>query len=109
VLTSSTLVLLMIGMLFLLGMLTFIAGILTLTFRAASNDVKSLAVQTGRLAQKGMAEEVVGLVSNTTDLVGAMDQLVRTTRGIGIFLTILGLVLMAGACWLAIEVYKMQL
>ena len=58
-------------------------------FRTSSSEVKALATQTARLAQKGIAEEVAGLVGNASTLVDAMDQLVRTTRGIGIFLTVL--------------------
>ena len=103
------LVIAIIALLFLLGMVTFITGVLILALRSGSSEVKTLAAQSVRLGQKGLAEEVVGLVGNATDLVGAVDQLVRTTRGIGIFLTILGLILMVGACWLAIQFYKMQL
>jgi hypothetical protein len=97
-----------VGLLFLLGLLTFIAGVLILVFRTSSSEVKALATQTARLAQKGLAEEVAGLVGNATTLVDAMDQLVRTTRGIGIFLTVLGLLMMGIACWLAIQIYQIR-
>jgi hypothetical protein len=107
-LTPLVLVMSFVGLLFLLGFLTFIAGILILVFRTSSSEVKALATQTARLAQKGIAEEVAGLVGNASTLVDAMDQLVRTTRGIGIFLTVLGLLMMGVACWLAIQVYQIQ-
>jgi hypothetical protein len=97
-----------IGMLFLLGMITFIVGVLILAFRASSSDVKALAAQTARLAQKGLAEEVAGLVGNATSLVDAMDQLVRTTRGVGIFLAAIGMLMMGVACWLAIQIYQIK-
>ncbi len=104
---SHSLIVLIVAMLFLLGMATFIAGVLILTLRAANGDVKALAVQTTQLVQKGPAEEMVGLIGNATDLLDAMNQLVLTTRGIGIFLTIMGLGIMAFACYLAIQVYRM--
>jgi hypothetical protein len=107
-LTPLMLVMSFVGLLFLLGFLTFIAGILILVFRTSSSEVKALATQTARLAQKGLAEEVAGLVGNATTLVDAMDQLVRTTRGIGIFLTVLGLLMMGIACWLAIQIYQIR-
>jgi len=107
-LTPNNLVLLIVAMLFLLGMATFITGVLTLALRASSSDVKTLAAQTARLAQKGMAEEVVGLVGNASELMDAMNQLVRTTRGVGMFLTILGLAIMGFAGWLAVQIYRMQ-
>jgi hypothetical protein len=107
-LTPLMLVMSFVGLLFLLGFLTFIAGILILVFRTSGSEVKALATQTARLAQKGISEEVAGLVGNASTLVDAMDQLVRTTRGIGIFLTVLGLIMMGVACWLAIQVYQIQ-
>lgn len=104
-----TIVMLGIGLLFVIGMVTFIAGVLVLTLRSASSDVKNLASQTARLAQKGMVDEMSGLVGNASTLVDAMNQLVRTTRGIGIFLSILGMVLMGFACYVALQVYEMNL
>jgi hypothetical protein len=110
VLTPYNLVVFIVGVLFLVGLGTFIAGILTMTLRApSSSDVKNLVKQTAQLAQKGIAEDVAGLVGNASQLLDAMDQLVRTTRGVGMFLMILGMIIMAFACWIAIQVYKMQL
>jgi formate hydrogenlyase subunit 3/multisubunit Na+/H+ antiporter MnhD subunit len=107
-LTPFNLAVFIIGMLFILGMITFAAGVLIIVFRTSSTDVKSLAAQTARLAQKGLAEEVSGLVGNASDLVDAMNQLVRTTRGVGIFLMVIGMAMMGLACWLAIQVYQIN-
>jgi len=108
-LNPYTIVLLVIAALFVIGLVTFIAGVLVLTLRSASGDIKNLASQTARLAQKGLVDEMSGLVGNATTLVDAMTQLVRTTRGIGIFLSILGMVLMGFACYLALQVYMSNL
>jgi hypothetical protein len=107
-LTPFNLAVLIIGLLFLLGMITFAAGVLILAFRTSSTDVKTLAAQTARLAQKGIAEEVAGLVGNASDLVDAMNQLVKTNRGVGIFLTAMGMLMMGLACWLAIQIYEIN-
>ncbi|MCC6956301.1 MAG: hypothetical protein IT316_05860 [Anaerolineales bacterium] len=106
--TPFNLAVFVIGMLFLLGMITFLAGIFILAFRASSSDVKTIAAQTARLVQKGLAEEVAGLVGNASNLVDAMNQLVRTSRGIGIFLAVIGMLMMGVACWLAIQVYEIS-
>ena len=90
--------------LFGLGMLTFIAGILVLAFRTNNKDLKTLAIQTTRLAQKGIAEDVAGLVGNASVLLDATNQLVRTTTGVGIFLTLLGIILMGVASWIALQI-----
>lgn len=107
-LNSYNLVLLIVALFFFMGMVTFISGILIIVFRASSGDIKSLAIQTARLAQKGVTEDIAGLVGNASDLIESMNQLVRTTRGVGLFLTFLGLAMMAGASWIAITYLEMQ-
>lgn len=91
--------------LFVLGFITSISGILILTVRAAGKEVRTLANQTTRLAQKGLAEEVAGLVGNASALLEAVNKLVRTTAGVGVFLTVLGLLLMVSASVLALKIY----
>jgi hypothetical protein len=94
---------------FVMGFATFLAGILILIFRASGKEVKALAAQTARLTQKGLAEELSGLVGNANSLVESLNQLIRTSAGIGVFLTVLGVLLMAASCWLAYNVYQMSL
>lgn len=108
-LTSYSLIIYLDAMLFLLGMVAFIAGLLILALRAASPDIKTLAVQTARLAQKGLAEDVAGLVGNASNLLDSMNQLVRTTRGVGIFLALLGMCLMGLACYFALQIFRAPL
>ena len=86
--------LVMAVMMFLVGLGTFITGIFILIARAWGRDVRTLTAQTVRLAQKGLAENVVGLVGNASSLLSAVNELVRTATGIGVFLTIMGLTLM---------------
>jgi hypothetical protein len=99
------LLLIMALILFGLGLLTSITGIIILATRAAGRDLRTLATQTTRLAQKGIAEDVAGLVGNASALLDAINKMVRTTAGVGVFLTIFGLVLMGLACWLALQIY----
>jgi hypothetical protein len=99
------LLLAMVIILFTLGMASTITGIIILTTRAAGKDFHTLAAQTTRLAQKGLAEEVAGLVGNATSLLDAMNQLIRTAAGVGVFLTFFGLVLMGSAAFLALKIY----
>lgn len=96
---------LMATILFVLGILSSIIGIIILTTRATGRDVRTLATQTTRLAQKGLAEDVAGLVGNASALLDAINKLVRTTAGVGVFLTIFGLILMIAASWIALKIY----
>lgn len=99
------LLLIMAVLLFGLGVITSITGVIILATRGAGRDIRTLANQTTQLAQKGLAEDVAGLVGNASALLEAMNKLVRTTAGVGVFLTLFGLVLMALATWLALQIY----
>jgi hypothetical protein len=92
-------------LIFTLGICSTITGVVILAARAAGREVQTLAAQATRLAQKGMAEDVAGLVGNASSLLDAVNQLIRTTAGVGVFLTIFGLLLMIAACLLALKIY----
>jgi len=103
-LSISDLKLLMVIGLFILGAITLLIGILLLITRSAGKEVRALATQTARLAKKGIAEDVAGLVGNASNLLSATNELVRTSAGIGVFLAILGFLLMAVATWLVLKI-----
>jgi uncharacterized protein YoxC len=103
--TPHDLLFLIIFTLFGLGGVSTILGIIVLTTRAVGSDVQTLAVQTSRLAQKGLAEDVAGLVGNASSLLEGINQLVKNTAGVGAFLTILGLLLMTAAGLLTLKIY----
>jgi hypothetical protein len=92
---------------FVLGLLTFITGILILLFRPSNQDVKTLIAQTATLAQKGIAEDIAGLVGHTSSLLESLNQLVRTTSGVGVLLIVLGLLIMVGSSYLALQLSMM--
>ncbi len=96
--------LLMVVGLFVLGVITLLVGILLLVTRSAGKEVRTLATQTAKLARKGIAEDVAGLVGNASNLLSATNELVRTSAGIGVFLAVLGFLLMAGAIWLVLQI-----
>lgn len=96
----------MVVILFILGMASTITGIVILVTRVTGRDLNTLATQTTRLAQKGLAEEVAGLVGNATSLLDALNQLIRTASGVGVFLTVFGVLVMGGATWLALQIYR---
>ena len=95
---------LMLSVMFFLGGISFLAGVIILILNASGKEVKALSNQAARLVQKGMAESVAGLVGNLANLLDSMDQLVRTARGIGVFLMVCGALVMLGAAWLSISV-----
>jgi len=95
---------LMAIVLFLMGLIFTFIGILILTVRVSGKDVRALALQTTRLAQKGLAEDIAGLVGNASSLLTALNDMARTTAGIGVFITLIGLILMVSASVLALKI-----
>jgi hypothetical protein len=79
---------------FLLGSITFLLGLAILMYGAWGKDLRTIAEQTTKLAQKGIAEEISGLVGNASTLMTTLNDLMRTSNGIGFYLTIIGALLM---------------
>ncbi len=94
----------MAGILLVLGVLLMVTGVIVLLTRAMGGDIKKIASQTAQLAQKGVAEEVAGLVGNASTLMESLTDLVKTAAGIGTFLVIVGILLIAAAFGLAIQI-----
>jgi hypothetical protein len=56
------------------------------------------------LGQKGIAEEVTGLVTSASELVASLNQLVKTANGVGVFLMILGIAMMGSGYWIILQI-----
>jgi uncharacterized membrane protein len=85
---------------FVLGFLLILIGALVMVTRSYSREVRTLAAHTARLGQKGIAQDVTGLVNSATELVASINGLVKTASGIGLFLITLGIAMMAAAYWI---------
>lgn len=103
--TPHDLIYIIIFSLFGLGLLSTILGISVLVTRAIGKDVQTLTKQTSRLAQKGLSEDIAGLVGNASSLLDAINQLVKNTAGVGVFLTLLGLLFICTAGILTLKIY----
>lgn len=78
--------------LFIIGIFSIASGIFVLVAKIAGGDLRTIARQTTALAQKGLTEEISGLVGNATALIAAINDLVKTASGIGVFLIMVGIV-----------------
>jgi TRAP-type uncharacterized transport system fused permease subunit len=94
--------------LFFMGLGTFLIGIFMLAMRSTDQELKTIVNQTAQLAQKGIAEDVAGLVGNASNLLDAMNQLIRTNAGIGVYVTIIGLIIIGVASWLGFQIFMSQ-
>jgi hypothetical protein len=79
-------------------------GVYTLIGKLMGKELRTIADQTAKLAQKGITEEISGLVGNARTLIEALNSMVKTTAGIGILLLILGVILLAAAYGLVLQI-----
>ena len=103
-LTVDDLLLTISAVLFLLGIVTIGAGVVILVTKVMGGDIKLITDQASALTQKGITEDVTGLVGNASKLIDSLNDLVRTASGVGIFLVIIGFVLMMTAYYLLIQI-----
>jgi len=103
-LTVNDLLLSISAVLFLLGIVGIGCGVVILVTKVMGGDIKLITAQASDLAKKGIAEDVTGLVGNASKLVDSLNDLVRTASGVGIFLVIVGFVLMMTAYYLLIQI-----
>lgn len=92
------------GVALALGVLMWLIGVIILVSRVLGGEVKRIAEQTARLAQKGITEEIAGLIGNASTLIESLNQLVRTAAGIGVFLIIAGILMIAVSFGLALQI-----
>lgn len=102
--TVNDFLLSMAAALLVVGVIILGVGVYVLVSKMLGNDLKTIASQTAKLAQKGIAEDISGLVGNARTLVEVLNDMVKTTAGIGIFLILLSVVLMGAAYMLVIQI-----
>ena len=93
------------GIALLVAGLVFLGiGAFVLVKKLLGKDLQNISDQTTKLAQKGLTEDITGLVGNARSLIDALNDLVKTTAGVGILLLMLGLVLLGGAYALVLQI-----
>ena len=86
-----------------MGLVSLLGGIVILVTRVIGKDIQTIADQTVKLAQKGIADDVSGLVGNASALIESLNQLVRSVAGVGVFMILLSFALLAAAYGLVIQ------
>jgi hypothetical protein len=87
----------MATVLFLLGLLVLAISIFILTRQAVNREVRTIAQQTTKLAEKGITDNIAGLVGNASALINALHDLSKSNTGIGVFLVFLAIALLSTA------------
>ncbi len=86
------------------GVVILGVGIYTLIGKLMGKELTTIANQTAKLAEKGITDEISGLVGNARTLIEVLNNMVKTTAGIGIFLVLIGFSLFGGAYALVLQI-----
>jgi hypothetical protein len=93
------------GIALLVAGLVFLGiGAYVLVKKLLGKDLQNISEQTTKLAQKGLTDDITGLVGNARSLIEALNDLVKTTAGVGILLLMLGVALLSGAYVLVLQI-----
>lgn len=80
-----------------LGFLSFLTGFIVLLTRVLGKGITKIASETQKVVQKGITEEIASIIGNASVLLDSLNQMVTTAAGIGVFLMVLGVLIMIGA------------
>ena len=98
----ATVEVIMAGVLFFVGIVMIVAGLLIILAKEYQDTMKLLSTQTPKLAGKALTDQTVAAaLDGTTRLLDAVKGLIQTAVGVGAFLCLLGVVICGLAFWMA--------
>ena len=98
----ATVEVVMAGILFAVGILMTIAGLMIILTREYQETMKLLSAQTPKLAGKAATDAtVLAAIEGTTRLLDAVKGLIQTAVGVGAFLCLFGVAVCGLAFWMA--------
>lgn len=87
--------------LFLLGLCSCIVGLFTILSRQYRQALKSISSQSAKASSKALTDAgLTPLIEAMSGLIDSLNQLVRTSAGIGVFLCLSGVALCSAAFWM---------
>ena len=84
------------ALLVLIGFLSLVFGLIVLAKKALSKEIDEVASEAAKLAKKGLLSDVGSSLQSASFLVKEMTELIKTERGIGLTMVIIGIVLVSG-------------
>lgn len=84
------------ALLVIIGFISLITGLVVLAKKALSKELEEVTSEATKLAKKGLLTDVGSSLQSASFLVREMTELLKTTRGIGLTLIIIGIMLLCG-------------
>ncbi len=86
------------------GMIMLVVGVFIMVKKLMGKELQNISEQTTKLAQKGLTDDISGLVGNAGSLIESLNNLTKTTAGIGILIVLIALALLGGAYGLVLHI-----
>jgi hypothetical protein len=86
------------------GVLFLIAGMIVLISRGFSKEMRVLASTSTELSKRAMSHGMTDLTSNISEILSTLNQMLMTTAGVGAFLALIGIAMLAAAYWLTLQI-----
>ena len=97
----STLQAIIAASLFLLGLSSCVAGLWTILARQYQKMLKTISAHSAKVSSKAVSDVgLAPLISAMSGLVEAIDKLIRTSIGVGVFLCLIGVALCLASFWM---------
>ncbi len=91
----------MAGVLFAMGIVMIISGLLIILAKEYQETMRLLSAQTPKLAGKAITDQtVLAAIDGTTRLLDAVKGLIQTAVGVGAFLCLFGVAVCGLAFWM---------
>lgn len=84
----------------ILGVLLVISGLRKLLAREFVPAAKALALQSARIGQKGLKQDISLIAQSAAQLCDSVNRLVRTSSGVGAFLILVGVFFLASSYYI---------
>ena len=84
------------ALLVVIGFVSLIIGLVILTKNSFSKNYDEVTEEVAKLAKKGLLSDVGGSLQSASFLVKEMNELLKTNRGIGLAMIIVGIILLSG-------------
>jgi hypothetical protein len=82
------------------GLICLLAGILILIGRSFTREMRTLADTSTELSKRAINHDMTALAESVSEILSQINQLMKTAAGVGAFLIVVGVGLMAAAYWL---------
>ncbi len=103
---AGTISLVLSALLGLTGFVACIQGLRTMLAQDYQQTLRKLSVQSAQIGQKGLGDIAIApMLDAAARLIDAVNQLVRTAVGVGVFLCLTGIGMMVAAYFMASRLF----